>query len=548
MLQSTMQDFPLTVGMIFRHGRDVFGGDSAVVTFEGKTSRRTGFADVAERADRLAVGLRGLGIEPGDRVGTLMWNTQEHLEAYFAVPCLGAVLHTLNIRLFPEQLAYIVNHAADRVVIVDDNLVPVLARVAAELRTVERVLVVGDGDASDLERAAPDLEVLRYDDVLAAADPSGFEYPDVDERAAAAMCYTSGTTGNPKGVVYSHRSTFLHTLASGTSAVAGYTSNDRALSIVPMFHANAWGTPYSAWLAGADLVLPGRFLQAEPLATLFNQEAVTVACAVPTIFSDLLRYAETHEVDFSHLRQVTCGGAAVPRALIQRFQERHGVRVVQAWGMTETSPLAALAHPPRDVEVGTAEDIDWRALTGRIVPGVEVRIVADDGAALPWDGDAVGEIEIRGPWVTASYYGDPAPEKFDDGWLRTGDIASVTPNGFLKITDRSKDVIKSGGEWISSVELEGHLMAHPGVAEAAVIAVPDARWDERPLACVVRCPGAPVTAEELRDFLAGYVAKWQLPERWTFIDEVPKTSVGKFDKKVLRAEYADGELTVEELR
>jgi fatty-acyl-CoA synthase len=543
-----MQDFPLTVGMIFRHGRDVFGGDSEVVTFEGESSRRASFAGVGERADRLAVALRDLGIRPGDRVGTLMWNTQEHLEAYFAVPCLGAVLHTLNLRLFPEQLAYIVNHAADRLVIVDDNLVPILARVAGELTTVERVLVVGDGDVSALHDAAPDLEVLRYEELLAAADPSGFEYPDVDERSAAAMCYTSGTTGNPKGVVYSHRSTFLHALASCTGAVAAYTSNDRALPIVPMFHANAWGAPYSAWLAGTDLVMPGRFLQAEPLAKLFNQERITTACAVPTIFADLFRYSETHDVDFSHLRHVTCGGAAVPRALIERFQERYGVRVIQAWGMTETSPLAALAHPPRGVEVGTTEDLDWRSLTGRIVPGVEVRIVGDDGAVLPWDGDAVGEIQIRGPWVTASYYGDPAPEKFDDGWLRTGDIASVTPNGFLKITDRSKDVIKSGGEWISSVELEGHLMAHPEVAEAAVIAVPDARWGERPLACVVRRDDSKVTAAELRDFLAGFVAKWQLPERWAFIDEVPKTSVGKFDKKVLRAEYADGELTVEERR
>jgi acyl-CoA synthetase (AMP-forming)/AMP-acid ligase II len=547
MLQSTMQDFPLTVGMIFRHGRTVFGTDSEVVTFEGETCRRASFAAVADRADRLAVGLRALGIGSGDRVGTLMWNTQEHMEAYFAIPCLGAVLHTLNIRLFPEQLAYIVNHAADRIIVVDDNLIPVLARVAGELETVERVLVVGTGDTAELEAAAPRIEVLRYEDVLAASDTTGFEYPEVDERSAAGMCYTSGTTGNPKGVVYSHRSTYLHALASGNGSVVAYTSRDRALPIVPMFHANAWGTPYSGWMAGVDLIMPGRFLQAEPLAKLLNQEVVTVSCAVPTIFADLLRYSETHDVDFSHLRHVTCGGAAVPRALIERFEER-GVRVIQAWGMTETSPLAAFGHPPRGVELGTPQEMDWRSLTGRVIPGVEVRIVGDDGTVLPWDGEAVGEIEIRGPWVTASYYGDPAPEKFDDGWLRTGDIASVTPNGFLKITDRSKDVIKSGGEWISSVELEGHLMGHPGVAEAAVIAVPDPRWDERPLACIVRREDGDVTAPELCDFLAGYVPKWQLPERWAFIAEVPKTSVGKFDKKVLRARYADGELAVEELR
>jgi len=547
MIQSTMQDFPLTVGMIFRHGRTVHG-ESEIVTFEGETSRHTSFADVAARADRLAVALLALGVETGDRVGTFMWNTQEHMETYLAVPAIGAVLHTLNLRLFPEQLAWIVNHAADRVVIVDDNLIPLLARVAGELATVEAYLVVGDGDASALVDAAPEARVLRYEEQLAASDPTGFEYPEVDERAAAAMCYTSGTTGNPKGVVYSHRSTFLHSLGTATGSVVAYTDHDRILPIVPMFHANAWGAPYAAWMAGADLLMPGRYLQAEPLSRFIAQEPVTCACAVPTIWSELLRYAEDHDVDFSHLRHVTCGGAAVPRALIERFHERFGVWIIQGWGMTETSPLAAAGHPPRGVAPGTPEDLDWRTLTGRVIPGVELRIVGDDGVVLAWDGDAVGEIQVRGPWITASYYGDPAPEKFDDGWLRTGDIASVTPNGFIKITDRSKDVIKSGGEWISSVELEGHLMAHPDIVEAAVIAVPDPRWDERPLACVVLRGDGKVTATELRDFLATFVAKWQLPERWAFIDEVPKTSVGKFDKKVLRARYADSELLVEELR
>ncbi|MDQ1429933.1 MAG: hypothetical protein QOF40_535, partial [Actinomycetota bacterium] len=484
MMQSTMQDFPLTVGMIFRHGRAVHG-ESEVVTFEGETSRHTSFADVAERADRLAMALQRLGVAAGDRVGTFMWNTQEHMEAYFAIPCIGAVLHTLNLRLFPEQLAYIVNHAADRVVIVDDNLIPLLLRVTAELGTVEHYLVVGDGDMSALAEAAPGATVSRYEDALAASDSTGFEYPEVDERAAAAMCYTSGTTGNPKGVVYSHRSTFLHSMASGTGAVVAYNCNDRILPIVPMFHANAWGTPYAGWMAGADLLMPGRFLQAEPLAKFLATERVTCACAVPTIWADLLRYSDDHEIDFSHLRHVTCGGAAVPRALMEQFQERFGVRILQGWGMTETSPLAAVGHPPRGVEPGTKEDMDWRALTGRILPGVELRIVDDSGTVLPWDGEAVGEIQVRGPWITASYYGDPAPEKFDDGWLRTGDIASVTSNGFVKITDRSKDVIKSGGEWISSVELENHLIAHPAVLEAAVVAVPDDKWDERPLAAVV---------------------------------------------------------------
>jgi fatty-acyl-CoA synthase len=314
-----------------------------------------------------------------------------------------------------------------------------------------------------------------------------------------------------------------------------------------MFHANAWGAPYGAWIAGADLLMPNRFLQAEPLARFIADARPTTTCAVPTIWSDLLRFAETHDVDLSSLQRIQCGGAAVPRALMETYQERFGIRIIQAWGLTETSPIASLSYPPRGVELGTPEEMEWRAKTGRALPGVELRIVGDDDEVLPWDGDAVGEIEARGSWITGAYYGDPTPEKFHDGWLRTGDIASITPNGYLKITDRSKDVIKSGGEWISSVELEGRLLGHPDVVEAAVIAVPDSRWDERPLACVVLRDGATAGADDLRDYLSSFVAKWQLPERWTFIAEVPKTSVGKFDKKVLRARYADGDLVVEEL-
>jgi fatty-acyl-CoA synthase len=545
MLESTMQDFPLTIGMVVQHGRTVCG-DSEVVTFEGESSRRASYAAVAERAGRLAGALARLGIASGDRVGTFSWNTQEHLEAYFAIPGMGAVLHTLNIRLFPELLTYVVNHAEDRVVLVDDTLVPLLANVAAELKTVEHFVVVGRGDATPLAEAAAGATVLRYEELLAAEEPE-FAWPDVDEGAAAAMCYTSGTTGNPKGVVYSHRSTVLHSMAACMPTGLGLSERDRVLPIVPMFHANAWGIPYAAWMAGASFLMPARFLQAEPLCRFISAERPTFSGAVPTIWADVLRYGEEHPdaVDLSSLRMIVCGGSAVPRSLMENFESRHGVKIIQAWGMTETSPLAAVAYPPSDHE--PADEMSWRVKTGRIVPGVELRIVDDAGKPLPWDGEAVGEIEVRGPWITASYYRDPSPEKFDNGWLRTGDVGTVNSRGFIQITDRAKDVIKSGGEWISSVELENHLMAHPDIVEASVIGIPDERWDERPLACVVRKPGSTADAATLRDFLGDKVAKWQLPERWSFIDEVPKTSVGKFDKKVLRARHSSGDLEVEEL-
>jgi fatty-acyl-CoA synthase len=539
-----MQDFPLTVGMIFRHGRSVYP-DSEVVTFEGESSRRAGYREVAERTERLAAGLARLGVVPGTRVGTFCWNTQEHLEAYLAIPSMGAVLHTLNIRLYPEQLVYVINHAEDEVVIVDETITALLAKVAHELTTVRTFVITGSGDAGALAEATK-ASIVSYEDLL-AAEGLGFAWPDVDERSAAAMCYTSGTTGNPKGVVYSHRSTYLHSMGVNSANAIGITEHDRALPIVPMFHANAWGLPYSSWLSGADQIMPGRFLQAEPLARLIEQERPTIAGAVPTIWNDLLRHVDEHGTDLSSFRLVVCGGAAVPRSLMEQFQDRHGVQIVQGWGMTETSPLAALARPPRHVEPGTTEEMDFRARTGRVMAGVELRIVDDAGNALPWDDEAVGELEARGPWVTASYYRDPSPEKFDDGWLRTGDVGRIDSLGYVQLTDRAKDVIKSGGEWISSVELEVLLIAHPHVIEASVIGVPDPKWSERPLACVVVAEGADVTAEELREFLGQHVAHWMLPERWAFVAEIPKTSVGKFDKKVLRAQHAQGEIDVLEL-
>jgi len=536
-LEGLMQhDAPLDLQHAYRRLATMHAQSGEVVTLldPDGTVARVSYRDVADRSARLAQVLAGLGVKQGDRVATFMWNSHQHVEAYLAIPCMGAVLHTLNLRLFEEQLIYIVNHAEDRVIILDDSLVPLLAKVIDKLETVEHLIVVGDGDVSALGR-----EVLRYEEVIAEQD-GNFSWPAIeDDRQAAALCYTSGTTGNPKGVLYSHRSALLHSMAVMTKDCFGVGKSDRILPVVPQFHANAWGLIYAAAVSGASLVMPGRFLQAAPLAHLLVTEKCTVAGAVPTIWMDLLRYADEHKPDLSSLRIVPCGGAAVPRSLMQAFEERHGVVICQAWGMTETSPLGAVAIPPDGLD--EAEHWRYRTSQGQVAPLVELRIVADDGTEQPWDGESTGEIQVRGQWIASDYYEDPtSSEKFQDGWLRTGDVAAMSPDGFIFITDRAKDVIKSGGEWISSVELENELMGHPAVREAAVIAMPDDRFTERPLACVVLEGEA--TAEELVAFLDGKVARWWLPDEIAFIDEVPKTSVGKFDKKVLRQRLADGEL------
>jgi fatty-acyl-CoA synthase len=542
-MDSTMQDYPLTITAIMRHGCGLHGART-VTTATDAGYRHISYRELGQQAARLANALRRLGVTGDQRVATFMWNNAEHLATYLAVPSMGAVLHTLNIRLFPEQIAFVANEAEDQVVVVDSSLAKLLAPVVADFQTVHTVIVVGDGDPAPLQQSGK--SVLRYAEVI-DGEPTEFDWPEIDENSAAAMCYTSGTTGNPKGVVYSHRSSFLHTMAACTSNGIGVGASDSVLPIVPMFHANAWGLPYAALMAGADLVLPDCHLDARSLIDMVEKLRPTVAGAVPTIWNDVMhRLDEDPEHDMSSLRLVVCGGSAVPVSLMRIFEEKHGVQIRQLWGMTETSPMATMAWPPP----GTSEDQHWafRATQGQPVCGVEMRIVDDDGQALPNDGNAVGEVEVRGPWIAGSYYRGRDESKFDSGWLRTGDVGRLDERGFVTLTDRAKDVIKSGGEWISSVELENHLIGHPDVLEAAVVGVPDERWQERPLAVVVLNEGASISASDLRTFLADKVVRWWLPERWTFADEIPRTSVGKYDKKTIRSRYAAGAYQVIEAR
>jgi fatty-acyl-CoA synthase len=475
-----------------------------------------------------------------------MWNNAEHLEAYLAVPSMGAVLHTLNIRLAPAEVAYIATHAEDHAVIVDASLVTRFAEILPQAPTIRHVIVSGGRLAK-----TPGIDQLTgatvhdYEELLAAESDS-FDWPALDERSAAAMCYTSGTTGKPKGVVYSHRSSYLHSMGACLGNAFAISQQDRVLPVVPMFHANAWGLAYAGLLSGAALIMPDQYLQPPALVRLIGGEHVTVAGGVPTIWAGVLAHMQAEGGDLSSLRAVIAGGSAVPHAMQVRFESELGVRLVQAWGMTETSPLGSVANPPP----GVSKEEEWwyRDSQGRLFCTVEGRLAGDGGAVLPNDGKAVGEIEVRGPWITGSYHKDDDPAKFHDGWLRTGDVGTLDERGFIRLTDRAKDVIKSGGEWISSMELENILMAHPDVAEAAVIGVADDKWGERPLAAVVLRPGAEVTAEKLRDFMAGQIPRWQLPERWCFIAEVPKTSVGKFSKRIMREAYQDGDYEVIEVR
>ncbi|HEY2945112.1 MAG TPA: long-chain fatty acid--CoA ligase [Vicinamibacteria bacterium] len=535
-MKGLMQERPLNIPMIVRHAERLHPRKTvASKTADGL--RVATFAEVLDRARRLITVLRRLGVGPDDRVATFCWNHQQHVEAYVGVPCMGAILHTLNIRLFADDLAYIVDHAQDTVVIVDKSLWPAWQKVATRVSCVRHVIVVDDAPGPLPERA------LDYEAAVAAAEPA--ELVEVEEDRAAAMCYTSGTTGHPKGVLYSHRSNVLHSMALCMADSFGVRESDVVMAIVPMFHANAWGLPYAAFMAGTDLVMPGRFLMPDILTSLLVERGVTFAGGVPTIWQAMLEPMKQARSRLGRLRCIICGGSAVPPALQKAFHRDLGIRITHAWGMTETSPMGSVCREIAGRQGLSGEEMDALLATqGRPVFGVEVRVVGEDGAELPWDGKAVGEIEVRGNWIASAYYRDASGDRFHDGWLRTGDVAAIDPDGYIRIADRTKDLIKSGGEWISSVALEGIIMGHPDVAEAAVIAVPHARWCERPLACVVPRPEARerLTREGVLEHLRPKVAKWWLPDDVVFIEQVPKTSVGKFDKKALRERFRDHEL------
>ncbi len=541
-MQGTMQDRPLTLTHMFDRAERL-NPTKEIVTATAAGMERETYAEWAARTRRLAGALDQLGISADGRVATFAWNTARHLELYFAAPCSGRVLHTLNLRLFPEQVTYIVNHAEDEVIFVDRSLLGLLGPLLPTFETVRHIVVMDDGAPTP----HPDgVEILDYEDLIAGSEPAEFLVDD--EYRAASMCYTSGTTGNPKGVVYTHRSTFLHTMGAMLADAVGVCEQDVVLPVVPMFHANAWGLAHSAVCTGASLVMPGPDLSAPTLADLLVEHKVTVAAGVPTIWMGVL--PELAGRDTSALRSIPCGGSAVPKALSEAYREQVGLPILQAWGMTETSPVASVANITSALaDLPEAELADVRASQGRPVLGVELRIAdQSSGDILPWDGVSRGELQAAGPWIAAGYYDDPrSPDSFTaDGWLKTGDVAVITPEGYVRIVDRTKDVVKSGGEWISSVELENEIMAHPKVAEAAVIGVPHPKWSERPLACVVVKPDEELTKDEVIAFLDGRVAKWWLPDDVVFIDEVPKTSVGKFSKKDLRDRFGDHRLPTAE--
>ena len=536
MLQGLTSDYQLTLPTILQRAETLYGSKEIVTRRPDKSFHRHTYADFVRRAKKLAVAIEGLGLESGDRVGTLCWNTYQHLEAYFGIPSSGAVLHTINPRLFEEDLAYIVDHAEDRVLIVDEVLFDVYEKFRERVN-VEHVIFVSENEE------APE-RTISYEELLASADEGDFEYPDLDEKQAAALCYTSGTTGRPKGALYAHRALVLHAMMTNMQNTFSLGEVDCVLPVVPMFHVNAWGLPFGATLAGAKQVMPGPHLDAESLIEDYEQEGVTFTAGVPTVFLNVLHTLdqEPEAHDLSRLRSVVIGGSAAPKGVIKAFEERHGLNVIHAWGMTEMSPIGTVAHLTSDLKGAPEEEqLEYRAKQGYQVPYVEVRARGDEDKFVPWDGETMGELEVRGPWVAKTYFNtDEGDDKFtEDGWFRTGDIVTIDAHGYIKIADRTKDLVKSGGEWISSVELENALMSHPAVSHAAVIAVTHEKWDERPLAVIVLKEGESATGEDLKEHLAGDFASWWLPDAYEFVEEIPQTATGKFLKLKLREQFKD---------
>jgi fatty-acyl-CoA synthase len=532
-MDSTMQDEPLLLSQMLDYGMYA-NADSKIVTYDGQGFRSKTFLEAGKRAIQLSNALSDCGVEIFDRVATFCFNHQQHMECLLAIPSMGAIVHTINVRIDPDQIRYNIRHAQDKVLIYDHEAAPYLSKVRDVLEDIKLFIKIGDADDLGLKN------VVDYEEFI-ADKPTTFNWPQIDEKKGAFLCYTSGTTGDPKGVLYSHRSTWIHSYIAMTKHVSAFSQDDTVALIVPLFHGNSWGMSYPCWLAGSDIVFPHRFVQPPHLVRIFNHTRPTYANGVPTIWNDLLSYSENHEIDLSSFREIVSGGSAVSKSLIEAYKRRFGVNLVQIWGMTELL-IGAYSRPPRGVS--EEERIDWLAKTGKLAPGIQMRITDEDGKELPRDGIASGEFEIKGPTVTGNFFGQSYPERFNNGWLRTGDVGSLTPDYYMQISDRSKDVIKSGGEWISSSDLENLIMGHPKVAEAAIVAVPDEKWEERPLACIVLKPMEVATAEELRNWLKERVVKWWVPERWCFIKEVPRTSVGKFDKKVLRARYKENKLEV----
>ena len=527
-----MDDYQLSLTPLIERAERFSARRGVVSRRPDGSIHRTTIGECAGRARRLGAALAGLGVRRGDRVATLLWNQPEHLELYFAVPLMGAVIHTLNPRLHPDELSFIAADAEDRLIVIDESLVSAFEAFRSAQAWEHVIVVSHSGDVPD--------GMLDYESLIADAEP--MSWPEPDERSAAAMCYTSGTTGRPKGVVYSHRALVLHSLSAALPDSMSVSARDTVLPVVPMFHANAWGIPYTAAFAGASLVLPGPRLDPVSVLDLLADERVTMTAGVPTVWMAMLQAlnAEPDRWDLSALERLIVGGSAVPRSMLEGYDE-HRLTIIQAWGMTETSPLGSVCRLTYDLtDAGTEEQYEYRSRQGIPAAFVELRARGDDGELIPWDDATMGELEVRGPWVAAAYHRGQGAEKFtDDGWFQTGDIVKIDARGCIRICDRSKDLVKSGGEWISSVDLENLLMAHPAVAEAAVIAVPDERWGERPLAAVVLREGKEATADELREHLGQQYAKWQLPERFEFIEEIPRTATGKFKKTELRAQFVE---------